>query len=70
MTLARSFVDFVSMANVLSEDKQQQVTALGRLGWSLRRFERETGIRRETAAVYLRPAGVAVRPPAGRGDHG
>jgi len=51
------------MANVLSENKQQQVIALGRLGWSLRRIERETGIRRETAAVYLRAAGVAVRPP-------
>jgi len=49
------------MANVLSENKQQQVIALGRLGWSLRRIERETGIRRETAAVYLRAAGVAVR---------
>ncbi len=50
------------MANVLSEDKQQQVIALGRLGWSLRRIERETGVRRETAAVYLRAAGVPVRP--------
>ena len=27
--------------NVLSEEKQQQVIALGRLGWSLRRIERE-----------------------------
>jgi transposase len=50
------------MANVLSEDKKQQVIALGRLGWSLRRIERETGIRRETAGLYLRVAGVAVRP--------
>jgi transposase len=50
------------MANVLSEDKKQQVIALGRLGWSLRRIERETGIRRETAGLYLRFAGVAVRP--------
>jgi transposase len=49
------------MANVLSEDKKQQVIALGRLGWSLRRIERETGIRRETAGEYLRAAGVAVR---------
>lgn len=45
------------MANVLSEDKKQQVIALGRLGWSLRRIERETGIRRETAGLYLRVAG-------------
>jgi len=40
------------MANVLSEDEKQQVIALGRLGWSLRRIERETGIRRETAGEY------------------
>jgi transposase len=51
------------MSNVLSEDKQQQVIALGRLGWSLRRIERETGVRRETAGAYLRAAGIAVRPP-------
>jgi transposase len=49
------------MANVLSEDKKQQVIALGRLGWSLRRIERETGVRRETAGLYLRAAGVGVR---------
>src|SRR6185503_3544663 len=52
------------MANVLSEEKQQQVLGLGRLGWSLRRIESATGIRRETAAGYLRAAGIAVR---GRG---
>ena len=49
------------MANVLSEDKQQQVLGLGRLGWSLRRIEAATGVRRETAAGYLRAAGIAVR---------
>ena len=27
------------MSNVLDETKQQQVIALGRLGWSLRRIE-------------------------------
>jgi transposase len=52
------------MANVLSDDKRQQVEALGRLGWSLRRIQRETGVRRETASEYLRAAGIAVR---GRG---
>lgn len=51
------------MANVLSEDKKQQVIALGRLGWSLRRIEDATGVRRETASSYLKAAGVAVRPP-------
>ena len=55
------------MSNVLSEDKQQQVIALGRLGWSLRRIERETGVRRETAGGYLRAAGIAVRPPGAWG---
>jgi transposase len=54
------------MANVLSEEKKQQVVALGRLGWSLRRIEQATGVRRETASVYLRAACVAVRPPRTR----
>ena len=53
--------------NVLSEEKKQQVLALGRLGWSLRRIERSIHIRRETAATYLKAAGVPVRPPGGWG---
>jgi transposase len=52
------------MGNVLSDDKQQQVLGLGRLGWTLRRIESATGVRRETAAGYLRAAGIVVR---GRG---
>ena len=55
------------MSNVLAEDKRQQVLALGRLGWSLRRIERATGVRRETASGYLKTAGVVVR---GRGRPG
>jgi hypothetical protein len=51
------------MANVLSDEKKQQVLALGRLGWSLRKIEEATGVRRETAGAYLRAAGVAVRAP-------
>ena len=51
------------MGNVLSAEKRQQVIALGRLGWSLRRIEEATGVRRETASTYLRAAGVVVRPP-------
>ena len=39
---------------------------MGRLGWSLRRIERETGIRRETISAYLKEAGVSLRPPRGR----
>ena len=50
----------------MSEEKKQQVIALGRLGWSLRRIERETGIRRETIAAYLEEAGVERRLPRGR----
>jgi len=51
----------------LSEEKKQQVIALGRLGWSLRRIERATSIRRETASAYLRAAEIALRPPGGWG---
>ena len=53
----------VDVSNVLSEEKKQQVIALGRLGWPLRRIQEETGVRRETAGAYLKAAGVAVRPP-------
>jgi hypothetical protein len=49
------------MSNVLDHEKQQQILALGRLGWTLRRIEEATGIRRETVSGYLRAAGVAVR---------
>ena len=57
------------MANVLNEEKKQQVLALGRLGWSLRRIQQATRIRRETASAYLKAAGIAVRPPSGWGRH-
>ena len=53
----------VNVGNVLSEEKKKQVIALGQLGWTLRRIQRETGIRRETAAAYLKAAGVPVPPP-------
>ena len=55
------------MSNVLSEEKKQQVIALGRLGWPLRRIEQETGVRRETAGAYLKAAGIGVRPPGAWG---
>jgi transposase len=48
------------VSNVLSEDKKQQVIALGRLGWSLRRIQ-AGHIRRETAA------GIGIRRPGGWG---
>jgi hypothetical protein len=56
------------MGNVLSDDKQQQVLALGRLGWSLRRIQTATGVRRETASGYLKAAGISVGP-SGRWGH-
>jgi Mu transposase-like protein len=58
------------MTNILGDDTQQQVPALGRLGWPLRRIEAVTGVRRETASAYLKAAGIPVRllrrrrPPA------
>jgi transposase len=55
------------MSNVLSEAKKQQVIALGRLGWPLRRIEQETGVRRETAGAYLKAAGIGVRLPGAWG---
>ena len=56
------------MSNVLTAEKRQQVLALGRLGWSLRRIKEAAGVRRETASSYLKAAGLTVRgrgrPPA------
>jgi len=50
----------------LTEEKKQQVIAFGRLGWSLRKIQRATGVRRETISAYLKEAGVPLRPPRGR----
>ena len=58
------------MSNVLSEETKQQVIALGRLGWSLRRIEQQTSVRRETASAYLKAAGIAVRGPGRWGRRG
>jgi hypothetical protein len=58
------------MSHVLSREKREQVIALGRLGWSLRRIEQATGVRRETAGDYLRVAGIALRRPSGWGRQG
>ncbi|MDQ3666510.1 MAG: IS21 family transposase, partial [Acidobacteriota bacterium] len=55
------------MSNVLSDEKKQQIIALGRLGWSLRRIEQATGVRRETAGAYLKAVGIYVRPRGGWG---
>ena len=58
------------MSNVLNEETKQQVIALGRLGWSLRRIEQQTSVRRETASAYLKAAGIAVRGPGRWGRRG
>ena len=55
------------MSNVLDDYTQQRILVLGRLGWTLRRIEAATGMRRETVGGYLRAAGIAVR---GRGRPG
>ena len=57
-------MSLVRMSNVLDKQKRHDVVALGRLGWSLRRIEAGTGVRRETVGEYLRTAGFPVR---GRG---
>src|SRR5881396_2140894 len=49
------------MANILGDDRKQQILALGRLGWPLRRIEQATGVRRETASGYLKAAGITIR---------
>src|SRR5882672_6475789 len=49
------------MSNVLDDDRQQQIRALGRLGWTLSRIQEATGIRRETVSGYLKAAGIPVR---------
>lgn len=54
------------MSNVLSDEKKQQAIALGRLGWSLRRIQKETGIHRETVSGYLKAADIPIRLPRGQ----
>ena len=54
------------MSNILAKSTQQQIEGLGRLGWSLRKIEAATGVRRETISGYLTAAGIAVRRRGGR----
>jgi len=65
--LTRGQIPSVNMSNVLSEEQKQQVIALGRLGWSLRKIQKATGVHRTTAADYLRAAGIGLRPPGAWG---
>jgi hypothetical protein len=68
LTSPRGFVASDSMSNESSDEKKQQILALGRLGLSLRRIEQSTGVRRESAGAYLKPAEIGVRPPRGWGS--
>ncbi len=58
------------MSNVLSEEKKQQVIALGKLGWPLRRIEQATGARRETAGGRDRGATTGCLGTASAGKTG
>ena len=55
------------MSNVLEPHKQQEILALGRLGWTLTRIARATGVHRVTVGEYLRATGLPIR---GRGRPG
>jgi transposase len=61
LTPAKNAGSVADMSNVLDDEKQQQIRALGRLGWTLSRIQEATGIRRETVSGYLKAAGIAVR---------
>jgi len=54
------------MANVLSEEKRQQIEALRLFGWSLRSIEREASVRHETASSYVKAAGIELRGEVAR----
>jgi hypothetical protein len=54
------------MSNVLSDERKHRVIALRRLGWSLRRIDEATGIRRGTVSGYLQAAGISIRRRSGR----
>jgi transposase len=59
------------VANYLKMSKIQQVIGLLALGWTFRRIERETGVRRETVARYARmadPNPAKVFPGSGGGE--
>src|ERR1700739_4704595 len=63
LTAAGGSVASRDMANVLKDEKKQQIIALGRLGWSLHKIQGATRVRRETISAYLRGAGVEIWPP-------
>lgn len=50
LTPAKNGGSVADMSDVLDDERQQQVRALGRLGWTLSRIQEATGIRRETVS--------------------
>jgi transposase len=56
------------MANVLKMEKQILIRQLLDLGWSYRRIERETGIRRETISKYDDRDSKAAKVPTDESD--
>jgi hypothetical protein len=64
LTSGQNARSVAAMSNVLDDTEQQQILALGRLGWSLRRIEQSLAVRRETISGHLKAAGIAVH---GRG---
>ncbi len=59
----------MALANYLKMEKRTSVEALLELGWSYRRIERETGVRRETVARYDRKRlSNAAKVPTGPGS--
>ena len=54
------------MGNYLKMDKKQLLVSLRELGWSYRRIQRETGIRRETVSKYIQDEqSKAAKVPTG-----
>lgn len=59
------------MGNYLKMDKKNLIIALDSLGWSYRRIERETGVRRETISKYVNPkdSKPAISPTGSPGQN-
>src|SRR6185312_4708382 len=64
LTRAVDVMSFASMRYVLAQTNQQQVLALGQLGWTVSRIAAAVRVDRATVTRYLRGAGLPVR---GRG---
>ena len=52
------------MRNVLKPTKQQQILALGQLGWPVSRIAASVGVDRETVTRYVRAARSPERSPS------